>query len=67
MEYRLLPTCLMPIQRYLRNRIRHSLIPELKARYNPKLEESVKNMAEIMRVEDDYMKIVTARSCRNGA
>jgi tRNA(Ile)-lysidine synthase len=46
---------------YLRNRIRHSLIPELKARYNPKLEESMKSMAEIMRVEDDYMKGVTGK------
>jgi tRNA(Ile)-lysidine synthase len=46
-------------QRYLRNRIRHTLIPELKARYNPKLEESMKSMAEIMRVEDDYMEKAT--------
>lgn len=44
---------------YLRNRIRHSLIPELKARYNPKLEESLKKTAEIMRAEDDYMRSVT--------
>ena len=47
-------------QRYLRNRIRHALIPLLKARYNPKLDESIKSMAEIMRVEDDYMEMVTA-------
>jgi tRNA(Ile)-lysidine synthase len=46
---------------YLRNRIRHSLIPELKASYNPKLEQSMKSMAEIMRVEDDYMKGVTSK------
>ena len=46
---------------YLRNRIRHSLIPELKARYNPKLEESMTRMAEIMRVEDDYMKSVASK------
>ena len=46
-------------RRYLRNRIRHSLIPELKAKYNPKLEESMKSMAEIMRMENDYMKMVT--------
>jgi len=48
-------------QRYLRNRIRHTLIPLLKSRYNPKLDESVKTMAEIMRVEDDYMNIATAK------
>ena len=46
-------------QRHLRNRIRLSLIPELKARYNSKLDESMKSMAEIMRIEDDYMKLVT--------
>jgi tRNA(Ile)-lysidine synthase len=46
---------------YLRNRIRHSLIPELKARYNPNLEESINSMAEIMRVEDDYIKGVTGK------
>jgi tRNA(Ile)-lysidine synthase len=44
---------------YLRNRIRHLLIPELTASYNPKLEESLSNMAEIMRVEDDFMKTLT--------
>jgi tRNA(Ile)-lysidine synthase len=46
---------------YLRNRIRHSLIPELKARYNPQLEESMKSMADIMRVEDDYIRGVTGK------
>ncbi len=40
---------------YLRNRIRNSLIPQLKE-YNPNLEENLQNMAEIMRLEDDYMK-----------
>ncbi|HBH87788.1 MAG TPA: tRNA lysidine(34) synthetase TilS [Syntrophaceae bacterium] len=43
---------------YLRNRIRNSLIPQLK-KYNPNLEENLKNMAEIMRLEDDYMKTVS--------
>lgn len=42
---------------YLRNRIRNILIPQLK-KYNPNLEESLNNMAEIMRLEDDYMKTV---------
>jgi len=46
---------------YLRNRIRHLLIPELTAKYNPKLEGSLSNMAEIMRLEDDYMKSVTGK------
>jgi tRNA(Ile)-lysidine synthase len=48
-------------QRYLRNRIRHKLIPELKLGYNPKLDESINSMAEIMRVEDDYMEMATGK------
>ncbi|MGZ6292261.1 MAG: tRNA lysidine(34) synthetase TilS, partial [Syntrophales bacterium] len=44
-------------QRYLRNRIRHALVPELKARYNPNLDESIRSVAEIMRVENEYMKM----------
>ncbi|MGO9213813.1 MAG: tRNA lysidine(34) synthetase TilS, partial [Syntrophales bacterium] len=44
---------------YLRNRIRHALVPELKARYNPNLDESIKSMAEIMRVENEYMEMAT--------
>lgn len=46
---------------YLRNRIRHLLIPELKTKYNTKLEENLSNMAEIMRLEDDYMKTLTGK------
>lgn len=39
-----------------RNRIRHQLIPELKARYNPCLEENLCRTAEILEREDDYLK-----------
>jgi len=46
---------------YLRNRIRHLLIPELKAKYNPKLDEKLSIMAEIMRVEDDYMETLIGK------
>lgn len=37
-----------------RNRVRHQLIPELKARYNPRLEENLCRTAEILGREDDY-------------
>jgi len=47
---------------YLRNRIRHALVPELKARYNPNLDESIKSMAEIMRVENEYMEMATGKA-----
>ncbi|MFA4916134.1 MAG: tRNA lysidine(34) synthetase TilS [Syntrophales bacterium] len=43
---------------YFRNRIRHHLIPELKKHYNPKIEENLAHMAEIIRLEDDYIKTV---------
>jgi tRNA(Ile)-lysidine synthase len=46
---------------YLRNRIRHGLIPELKTGYNPRLEENLNIMAEIFRLEDDYMKAVVGK------
>lgn len=39
-----------------RNRIRHQLIPDLKARYNPRLEENLCRTAEILSREDDYLK-----------
>lgn len=41
---------------YLRNRIRGSLIPELKASYNVKLEENIGRTAEILRLEDDFIR-----------
>lgn len=41
---------------YLRNRVRHQLIPELKARYNPRLEENLCRTAEILNREDDYLQ-----------
>lgn len=44
---------------YLRNRIRHKLLPELKKQFNPNLEEALGNMSEIMRLENDYMEAVT--------
>jgi tRNA(Ile)-lysidine synthase len=44
---------------YLRNRIRHELLPELKKQFNPKLEETLGNMSEVMRLENDYLEAVT--------
>jgi len=41
---------------YLRNRIRHWLMPELKRRFNPNLDDSLGRMSEIMRIENDYME-----------
>ncbi|MDN5293968.1 MAG: tRNA(Ile)-lysidine synthase [Eubacteriales bacterium] len=40
--------------KYLRNRLRHRLIPLL-LEYNPALEETVARMADILREENDYL------------
>ncbi len=41
---------------YLRNRIRHDLIPELGRNYNPKIVETINRLASIMRSEDEWME-----------
>jgi tRNA(Ile)-lysidine synthase len=42
--------------KYLRNKIRNELIPYLKEKYNPKIEENLSQMAHILRVEDEFIK-----------
>jgi tRNA(Ile)-lysidine synthase len=46
---------------FLRNRIRHQLIPELAARYNPAIVKGLSHTAEIIRREDDYLQTVVRR------
>ena len=41
---------------YLRNQIRAELIPYLKDKYNPKIEENLARMAQILRMEDQFIK-----------
>jgi tRNA(Ile)-lysidine synthase len=48
-------------ENYVRNRIRHQLVPELKAHYNPRLEENLCRTAEILRREDEYFSGVIAQ------
>jgi tRNA(Ile)-lysidine synthase len=43
-------------KRYLRNKIRFELIPYLKEKFNPKIEESLAQMAEILRPEDEFIR-----------
>ena len=43
---------------FLRNRIRHELIPELSGKYNPGIVEALSHTAEIIRQEDDYLQAV---------
>ncbi len=42
--------------RYVRNRIRHHLIPLLKKSYNPKISETLNRLAEIIRSEEDWIE-----------
>jgi len=50
---------------YLRNRLRHKLLPELKASYNPNMEENLTRLGDIMRLEDDYLQ-AAVRSVLDG-
>ena len=43
-------------KRYLRNKIRAELIPYLKEKFNPKIEENLAQMAEILRAEDEFIR-----------
>ena len=40
---------------YLRNKIRSELIPYLKEEFNPRIEENLAQMAQILRQDDDYI------------
>lgn len=43
-------------KRYLRNQIRLELLPYLKEKFNPKIEENLAQMAEILRPEDEFIR-----------
>jgi len=47
--------------RFLRNRVRHELIPYLQEKFNPRLVENLNNLALIAREEYEAMEIETAR------
>jgi tRNA(Ile)-lysidine synthase len=49
---------------YLRNRIRHQLIPELTAQYNPGVVKGLSQTAEIVRREDDYLQATVRQILR---
>ena len=40
---------------FLRNKIRHHLIPELQTHYNPKIMETLNRLGEIIRAEDQWI------------
>lgn len=45
---------------FLRNRIRHDLIPELES-YNPQIKETLAKTADILRAEDEFITIETGK------
>jgi tRNA(Ile)-lysidine synthase len=45
-------------RRYLRNRIRHDLLPELASKYNPNIVETLNRLACITRSEEQWMEIL---------
>ena len=44
--------------RFLRNRIRHDLIPLLKTSYNPKISQSLNRLASVIRSEEEWIEDV---------
>jgi tRNA(Ile)-lysidine synthase len=50
---------------YLRNQIRSELIPYLKKKFNPKIEENLAQMAEILRPEDEFIRQHVAHALKS--
>ncbi|SLM28262.1 tRNA(Ile)-lysidine synthase [Desulfamplus magnetovallimortis] len=46
---------------YLRNRIRHSLIPHLEQEYNPSVKDSLNRLSQILMDEDSWMSMETEK------
>jgi len=47
---------------FLRNRIRHELIPLLKERFSPGVTAGVARLAELSRIQEEYLETVTERA-----
>lgn len=47
--------------KHLRNRIRHELLPLLESEYNPALRQSLVNLAEIARAEEEHWSVELSR------
>lgn len=51
--------------RFLRNHIRHHLIPHLEKRYNPDIVENLKRLSDILRTEEDWLTALIRKELRN--
>lgn len=47
---------------FTRNRLRHDLLPELAAKFNPEISDALSNLAEIARAEDEFWASATAEA-----
>ena len=46
--------------RFLRNRIRHHLLPLMASDYNPRIQANLNQLADVMRIEEDWIDGITA-------
>jgi tRNA(Ile)-lysidine synthase len=54
-------------RRFLRNRIRHELLPRLERDYNPRIKESLVQLASHSRCDSQYLRAAAARQWRRAA
>ncbi|MCP3875674.1 MAG: tRNA lysidine(34) synthetase TilS, partial [Desulfobacteraceae bacterium] len=46
---------------FLRNKIRHTLVPQLQSEYNPEIIDSLDRLSHILKLEDDYLNKETKK------
>lgn len=52
---------------FTRNRIRHELIPYLEKNFNPNVKDVLANMAEVLRLENDFLERFAKRKFRSAS
>jgi tRNA(Ile)-lysidine synthase len=50
---------------YLRNKIRHSLIPHLQSEYNPEITDALDRLSNILKQEEDFWNTQTEQAFHN--
>ncbi|WP_372682709.1 tRNA lysidine(34) synthetase TilS, partial [Desulfosarcina sp.] len=53
--------------RFVRNRIRHHLLPLLASDYNPRIEANLNQLADVMRTEEAWIEDITAAEYKKAA
>lgn len=52
-------------EKYIRNRVRHQLIPYLEREYNPKIREALWRLSEVLRADEEYLDADVAARFRS--